>query len=223
MLIHPTALKRSLLAVVLVASVASPLFGQAANSPIVFASPVAITTSFVNAPQVGSSGDNGGGGGGGSSDRAQWLKVEFHYACTPQAPLTFLDSAEFRVWIEGRDMFYPGGGADGVPIALTGTVTYINIAASKDVYGVFYVHPSTLARYSTTQGATDFDRKFNVHVEAYVGGVKMDLFDKNKEQDPNWFAQLHPIPGLVYRQDQSPFVLTDVNRYPAIKLSTSAQ
>lgn len=219
MLIHPTALWRSLLAVTLAVLGTLPLAAQAPNSPIVFVSPDAITTSFVDAPQVGQSDDSGGGG----AQKAQWMKIEFHYSCTPQAPLTFLDSAEFRVWVEGRDMFAPGAGPEGIAVALTGTVTYVNIAANKDCYGVFYIHPSTLVRYSTTQGATDFDRKFNVHVEAYVGGVKMDLFDKNKEQDPNWFSQLRPVPGLVYRQDQSPFLLTSVNRYPAIKLSTPAQ
>jgi len=207
-----------LLAVILAGLATAPLFGQATNSPIVFVSHEAITTSFVDAPQVGASAE-----GGGSGEKAKWLKIEFHYSCTPPAPLTFLDSAEFRVWVEGRDMFAPGAGPDGLAVALTGKVTYINIAANKDVYGVFYVHPSTLARYSTSQGTEDFDRKFNVHVEAYVGGVKMDIFDKNKEQDPNWYSQLHPIDGLVYRQDQCPFIVNQVDRYPAIKLTTSGE
>ncbi len=216
MSIHPTALWRSLLAVAFICSAAVPLFGQRADSPIVFSSPEAITTTLVDPPQLGAS-------AGSSGDKAQWLKIEFHFACTPAAPLSFLDAAEFRVWVEGRDMFSPGAGPDGVAVALTGTVTYVNIAANKDVYGVFYVHPSTLTRFSTPQGSSDFDRKFNVHIEAYVGGVVMDLIDKNKEQDPNWFSQLKPIPGLVYRQDQCCFMVNDVGRYPAIKLAVPAQ
>jgi hypothetical protein len=217
MITHPTALKRSFLAVFLTGLALGPAWGQAADSPIVFVAPDAITTTFVDPPQLGNT-------SGGSSDRAQWLKVEFHYACAPKAPATFLDSVEFRVWIEGRDLFAADAPtAEGIPVALTGTVTYVNIAASKDVYGVFYVHPATLARYSTKQGSTDFERRFNVHIEAYVGGAKMDFFDKSKEQDLNWFTQLRVISGLVYRQDQCPFLVSDVNRYPPIRLSTPAQ
>ena len=51
----------------------------------------------------------------------------------------------------------------------------------------------------------------------------MDNIDKTKEQDMNWFAQLRAISGLVYRQDQCPFIVCDVNRYPAIRLATPAQ
>ncbi len=49
----------------------------------------------------------------------------------------------------------------------------------------------------------------------------MDAIDKNKETDPKWFQALKVVPNLVYRQNQSPFLLTDVDRYPAIKLPES--
>ena len=45
-------------------------------------------------------------------------------------------------------------------MALTGSVTYINVAAGRDLYGVFYVHPSTLGRYSSDRGYEEYDRKF---------------------------------------------------------------
>jgi hypothetical protein len=211
MSIHVTALKRSFLAVLLAGLTVGSADGQAANSPIVFASQDAITSTFVSSPELGST-DSG------SSSDTKWLKVEFHYACTPKLPATFLDSAEFRIWIEGRDMFASDAGPEGIAVALTGTVTYVNIAANKDVYGVFYVNPATLTRYSTNLGATDFDHKFNVHIEAYVNGAKMDLIDKNKETDPNWFQPLRPVAGMVYRQNQCPFMLADPNRYPPIKV-----
>ena len=86
-----------------------------------------------------------------------------------------------------------------------------------------YLHPSTLVRYSTKNGTSDFTDKFNVHVEAYVGGQKMDLFDKDKPQDPNWYASLKAIPNLLYRQDQCPFIVNDVGRYPQLKPLTTAQ
>ena len=136
-----------------------------------------------------------------------------------------MDAVEFKVWIEGLDLLAPDAPVKGkgVAVGLTGSVTYVNIAAGKDIFGVFYVHPSTLGRYSSDRGQDDFDRKFNIHIEAYVGGAVMDAIDKNKEQDKNWFQSLRVIPDLVYRQDQSPFMLIDPDHYPAIKLSASGQ
>lgn len=189
-----------------------PLSAQVANSPVVFANVDAITTTRVEAPVV-----IGGGGGGGSSEDSQWLKVEFRYSVTKDAG-PFLDSVQFKIWIEGLDLLDPQAKPDvGTAVALTGTVTYINIAQAKDNYGVFYVHPSTLKRYSKL-GPSDFDRTFNVHIEADVDGKYADAFDKNKEKDPAWYQSLKAIPGLVYRQNQCPFIVSDPNRYPAIKL-----
>ena len=138
----------------------------------------------------------------------------------------FQDEVQFKIWIEGLDPLAPNPAqpnGKGVAIALTGEVTYVNIPAGKDCYGVFYVHPSTLARYSGDRGYEDYDRKFNVHVEAYVAGAKMDYIDKRKEQDPNWYQQLKAVPNLVYRQDQCPFLLDSPDRYPAIKLVSPPQ
>ena len=187
-----------------------PLAAQVPNSPIVFAQS-AITSTFLNAPSLGSS----GGGGGGDT---QWLKVEFHYSVVPPVG-KFLDSAEFRVWIEGRDLYAPEATTkDGIAVGLTATVTYVNLPATKDGYGVFYVSPYNITRFSTSRGSSDFDRTFNIHLEAYVGGTKVDYFDKNKEQDANWYQQLKPLSGFVCRQDQCPFIVSDPDRYPPIKL-----
>jgi hypothetical protein len=216
---HQTALWRSLLLILLVGLTLTRTWGQATDSPVVFQGPTAITTTMVD-PGVLSRSDSGGG----NTDNTQWLKVEFHYAVKPKGPVPFLDSVEFRVWVEGRDLYAPEATtADGIAVALTGTVTYINLSATSDGYGVFYVHPSTLLRYSTKAGASDFSEKFDVHVEAYVNGTKVDYFDKNKEQDPNWYSALKVIPGLVYRQDQCPFMVSDVSKYPQIKPSSSGQ
>ena len=214
--------RRSHLTVALLTFTAvSSAFGQLKNekgeliSPVAFANQGAITTSFVNSPSVGGSAGPGSGGG-----NTQWLKVEVHYGTTAALTTKFIDSVQLKIWIEGLDLLatdapVPG---KGVAIALTGQVTYVNIAAARDVYGVFYVHPSTLARYSSDRGFEDFDRKFDIHVEAYVNGTLMDAIDKNKEQDPKWFQALKVVPNLVYQQNQSPFLLADVDRYPAIKL-----
>ena len=213
-----TALWRSIGIAVVLGLASGPLAAQVPNSPIVFA-PAAITTTFVTPTNVGES-------SGGDSLAAQWLRVEFHYGVTPLAPLKFVDSVEFRIWIEGRDLYAPPPSTPvGIAVGLTGTVTYVNVAATSDAYGVFYVPPATVARYSTDRGSSDFDHTFDIHVEAYVGGVKVDYFDKYKdrETDPNWYQQLTPLTGFVYRQDQSPFILTDANRYPPIKQPTPPQ
>ncbi|HEX4141447.1 MAG TPA: hypothetical protein VHY09_13950 [Candidatus Methylacidiphilales bacterium] len=178
----------------------------------------ALTTSFVQAPALG---ENSGPLG---SDNTQWLKVEFHYSVNPADPQKYpwVDSAQFKIWIEGRDAYVPNPppGSTQVAVCLTGSVTYINLKQARDAYGVFYVHPNVLSRYCGTGSYEDFDRKFNVHVEAYVGGKLVDYYDKNKDVD-KWWTQPTAVPNLVCRQDQSPFLLSDITRYPQIKLPSS--
>lgn len=215
---HLTTLKRSLLGIILAGCSLSHSWGQAANSPIVFQGPGAITATLVEAPNAGRI------EGSGNSDNAQWLKVEFHYSVAPTTGVPFVDSAEFRIWIEGRDLYDPKATtAQGTAVALTGKVTYVNLAAARDAYGVFFVSPSALARYSTKDGTSDFTEKFNIHVEAYVGGAKVDYFDKIKEQDADWFSKLQAVPDMVFRQDQCVFIVNDAARYPQIKLVQAAQ
>jgi hypothetical protein len=188
--------------------------GQTPPPPIVFPEQDAVTTSFVSPTNLG------GSGTASSDDSNQWLKVEFQYAVNPPAGANFLDEVQFKVWIEGRDTLDPAATTpEGIAITLTGSVTYVNVAKTATAYGVFYVHPSTLGRYSTSRGVSDFDRKWNIHIEADVDGKPVASVDKNKEQDPNWYLPpVRPVPGYVYRQNQSPFVNADSDKYPAIKL-----
>ena len=187
-------------------------FGQSKDSPIAFSNTDGITTTFVTAPNLA-------GTGGSASGDNQWLKVEFRYGTTPVLKANYVDAVEFKVWIEGLDLLDPNAPVKGkgVAVALTGSVTYVNIPMGKDIYGVVYVHPSTLGRYCE-RSYTDFERKFNIHIEALIGGAEMDHFDKNREKDPNWFQPLKPITGLVYLQNQTPFIIADPDRYPGIKL-----
>ncbi len=210
-------LRRHSSVVFFLALITAPVaFGQAPNSPIQFAKQDGITTTFVPAP-------NQGGTGGGSSSPANWLKVELHYATTPNLKTKYLDSVQFKIIIEGRDPDAVNStGGKGTSVGFTGEITYVNVAAGKDIYGVFYVHPSTLARYCSS-GYEDFDRKFNIHVDALVGGAQMDWFDKRPEKDLNWYKVLKTIPGLVFRSDQCPFIMADPDRYPAMKIPTSGQ
>ena len=226
-------LRRSYPIVFLLAWIAAPAaFGQAPNSPIAFVSHGdAILTTFVTAPNLNTDTNASPPSG----EPSQWLKVEFHYGTTAALKTKYLDAVEFKVWIEGQDRFAANSqGGKGVGVALTGSVTYINIpvdkdlSQGKDLYGVFYVHPSTLARYCRDHGTTgDFVEpdKFDIHIQALVGGAVMDEINKNlKEQDTlGWFKPLTAIPGLVYRQDQCPFLISNPDRYPMIKLPAPAQ
>jgi hypothetical protein len=212
-------LKRSLMLLLPAFFALSQAHAAGPTSPIIFNDRDAITVTMVPPPNVG------GGGGGGGSNPDQWLRVEFHYSVVPRTTTPYVDSAEFKIWIEGRDMYAADApGAAGVAVALTGGVTYVNIPASRDSYGVLYLHPSTLARYSTKEGIEDFERKFNIHMEVSAGGTLSDYIDKNQKDPggPDWYKALKPVANLVYRQDQSPFLLADVDRYPAIKQATPA-
>lgn len=191
------------------------LFAQVANAPVKFADSGAITPTFVEPPSMGEN------SGGGSNDDKQWLKVEFRFSVTKDAG-AFLDAVQFKIWIEGRDMLDPlGKPNEGIFVALTGSVTYVNIAQNNDVYGVFYVPPSTIKRYSKLS-SSDFERLFNIHIEADVDGKYVDGIDENKEKDLKWYQSLKTVPGLVYRQNQCAFIVTDPTRYPAIQLPTES-
>jgi len=212
-----TALWRHHLVALLLGLTAGLSMAQDQNQPpplIVFPQQDAVTTTFVNSTNLG------GSGGGSGGDSTQWLKVEFQYTVNPPPGANFLNEVQFKVWIEGRDTTDPAATTrEGIAIALTGSVTYVNVPKGRDAYGVFYVHPSTLGRYSTDRGVSDFERKWNVHIEADVDGKPVASVDKNREQDPNWYLPpVRPVPGFVYRQNQSPFLNADPDKYPAIKL-----
>ena len=223
-----TALWRQYLGLITLGLMALPAMAQSQTGqpplPITFPRDAAVTSTLVKAPNMGNSG---------SSGENQWLKVEWHYAVLPyEGQGDFLPEVQFKVWVEGRDMLDKRGKPnEGVAIALTGSVTYINVAKARDGYGVIFIHPSTLARYSNPRagGLNDFDRKFDIHVEALIDGKSITGANKGRETDPDWYqaptatkAGLSAVPNLVYRQDQCPFIIYDPDKYPALKLPESA-
>jgi hypothetical protein len=211
-----TAFKRLSAALLVAGMVVTRVCGQAADSPIKFLGPDAITTTMVDTPIV----TGGGGSSGGTSP--QWLKIEFHYSVDPKGPVPFVDAIQFNITMEARDLYAKNApGEDGVAVGLTGTATYVNIAPTRDGYGVFYICPSALARYGSKRGTDDFTNKFNIHLEAMVGGKLADYFDKRPDpMGPDWYKALTPIAGQVYRQDQCIFMMIDPGRYPQLKPPT---
>ena len=213
---HATKLKQRFLILFLLVSASVRVFSQAADSPVVFTSPGGITASFVDCPSLGGTSTTSG-------SSSKWLKIEFKYSATPVKG-DYIDSVQFKVWLEGRDLTAADApGNEGSAIALTGSATYVCVPKGKDTYGVFYVNPSVLGRYSGKQGPSDFERKFNVHLDALVDGKIVDNIDKTKEEELTWYQKLTAVAGFVCRQDQCPFMLTDPNKYPPLKLSTSAE
>ncbi len=216
-----TALKRRFGTVLILGLICATAHAQQPPPPprpVIFVNHDAIVTTLVKAPTYGGTGDYV------PPDDFKWLKVEFHYSVVAPpgaaSPVgDYLDEAEFKLWIEARDLLDPAAkpGGEGIAIAFTGSVTYVNIPKGRDLYGVVYVHPNSLTRYTNRRGVNEFLSTYDVHIEADVAGVPVDGADKKREQDPNWYKQLRALPGLVYRQDQCPFIVTDPDRYPAIR------
>jgi len=180
-----------------------------------------VTTMLVAPPALGST------GGGSTAGGTDWLKVEWHYSVNPADPkkLPWIDEVQFKVYVEGRDLYAANApGQEGVAVCLTGEVTYVNLAQSRDAYGCVFLHPSTLARYAGTRGPEDFERKYNVRVEAYVGGKMVDYQSKNPNDKggPDWNKGLPSVTNMLMQQDKTPFIAADTNRYPMIKGTSGA-
>lgn len=152
------------------------------------------------------------GGGGGSRD-SKWVIIEFSYTVTPDkdSKNPFIDEVQFKANIEARDGAGDSRSTD--PVILTGDVTYVCVPAGKG-FGSLYIPPDVAARYSLDR----YLSQFNVNIQAFVGGQMVDSKDKRREQKEDWFSGYKTVSGLVYNKMQSPFILNDTDRYPAIKL-----
>lgn len=213
------AFKRLILFVLLTGALISESWGQAVDSPVKFVNQNAITVTMVDPPSVGQSNTPRGEAG-------QWLKIDFQYSVAPQGPKPFLDTVTFNITVEGRDLYAPDSPtAEGVAVGLTGTETYVNVGAGREVHGVFYLHPATMARYATKTGPRDFTSRFNIHIDALVDGKQADYFDLKKDdpQGLGWYKGLRAVPGQVYRQDQCCFIVNDPSFYPQLKIQGAAQ
>ncbi|MCS7063847.1 MAG: hypothetical protein NZM04_07385 [Methylacidiphilales bacterium] len=179
---------------------------------------VKIKPEFVDAPVFA-----GGAAkpGGTAPTESKWMEVEFKYACMPPEALDlnskkgiYLDEAQFKIYIEGINPDEPNSD-QGEPILLVGEVTYINIPAGKENYGVFYVHPNTIGRYG---GQATFEKSNkNIRIEAYINGQLVDVIQKKEEDDDGWINPIKRVNHQVYTKEESPFRLVNISRYPAEK------
>jgi hypothetical protein len=145
-----------------------------------------------------------------------WMIITFTYQALPLAGMEFVDELTFKVYIEGLSNEYMGGQLKETPVVLTGEAVYVNVPKSKEVYGAFFVHPDAVARYGIEKNAN----KFNVHVEAFEGGKLQATIGKNrKEKQADWYKAGYPTKaGIVYTQAESPFVASNTESFPALKL-----
>jgi hypothetical protein len=156
--------------------------------------------------------------GGRVKSTDNWMAVTFTYQPFPFTGQTFLDEVQFKVYIEGRE-FKDDRDKDGTTVVLPGEVTYVNVRGQKGMMGAMFVHPDTVERY----GLEKESNRLNVFVEAYEKGQLVDGMGKNtRETDEEWYkgGKYPAKENLVYRQDQSVFLLTDTDGFPAIKLET---
>lgn len=152
-----------------------------------------------------------GGPSGGRDNK--WVLVEFTYNVLgdPNAKekINFMDEVTFKVSIEGR----VGEGSAQQTAILQGEVTYMSVPLGKG-WGSFYLSPDVAAQYHVDKNLS----QYNINVQAVVGGQTVDQKDK-KRDDENWYARsdYKMISGCVFTKNQTPFVLSDLDRYPTIK------
>ncbi|MEM1059511.1 MAG: hypothetical protein AAGK14_09710 [Verrucomicrobiota bacterium] len=149
-----------------------------------------------------------------------WMVINFSYEVAPLNQAAFLDEAEFRVYVEVLTKRDPRAkDFDGEGAVLTGSVTYVNIPEGEN-NGVVYIPPQTVARYGGRKELERVNPECNIFIEAFANRRQVDGRSMNAERgnQANWYQAMQQIDGLIFRQNQSPFIATDTIGYPPIKV-----
>jgi hypothetical protein len=134
-----------------------------------------------------------------TNPRDRWLEVEVEFAAAPK----LTDELTFKYYI-----LFNGN-------LLTGEVTHANISAGREKRSVMYVSPRALARFADNRPITTNSFQ-NIAVQiAQQGTVKAE--GSLARAQPEWFATLPQISGLVLNKDQTPFAPLYWERYEQIK------
>ena len=137
-----------------------------------------------------------------ANQRDRWLEVEVEFSASPE----FTDELSFKYYIliNGK--------------LLTGEVTHTNIAGGRDIRSVMYVSPKTLARVMGNRPMAP-NALQNIAVQiVQQGAVKHEL--SLERGQPNWYATLPQVPGLVLNKNETPFAPLYWDRYEQIKSQT---
>ena len=136
-----------------------------------------------------------------TSQRDRWLEVEVEFGARPELTneLTF----KYYILFNGT--------------LLTGEVTHVNIPAGRENRSVMYVPPRALARFANNRPITENSIQ-NIAVQIVQGGAVQAEASLNRAQ-PQWYAALPHVSGLVLNKDQTPFAPLYWDRYEQIKTS----
>ncbi|MBA2622127.1 MAG: hypothetical protein H0U88_00715 [Chthoniobacterales bacterium] len=134
-----------------------------------------------------------------ANQRDRWLEAEVEFAAAPD----FTDELTFKyfILINGK--------------LLTGEVTHTGIAAGRENRSVLYVSPKTLARVLANRPMVPNSIQ-NIAVQlVQQGAVKSEL--SLERAQPQWFASMPQVAGLVLNKNDTPFAPLYWDRYEQIK------
>jgi hypothetical protein len=135
-----------------------------------------------------------------ANQRDRWLEVEVDFSSAPE----FTDELTFKyfILINGK--------------LLTGEVTHTNIAAARDNRSVMYVSPKTLARLMGNRPLAPNSVQ-NVAVQVLQQGAVKHELSAERAPQPNWYATMPQVAGLVLNKNETPFAPLYWDRYEQIK------
>ena len=133
----------------------------------------------------------------GGADR--WLEVEVEFAAAPE----FTDELTVKYFILFNGRLF------------TGEVTHVNIPAGRERRSVVYVTPRTLVRFAGNRPIAANSVQ-NVAVQIVQQGVVKAELSLARAQ-PQWYATIPQVTGLVLNKNETPFAPLYWDRYEQIK------
>ncbi len=129
----------------------------------------------------------------------RWLEVEAEFAAAPV--FTSELTLKYFILFNGQ--------------VLTGEVTHVNIPGGRGRRSVVYVTPRTLARFGANRPVTANSVQ-NVAVQIVEqDAVKGEL--SLARAQPQWYATMPQVAGLVLNKNETPFAPLYWDRYEQIK------
>ncbi len=156
-----------------------------------------ITKNLISTPQF----SYGGAEQHPPSEAERWLEVEVEFAAAP----AFTDELTVKYFI-----LFNG-------TLLTGEVAHVNIPAGRDRRSVVYITPRTLVRFGANRPITANSVQ-NVAVQIVQQGAVKDELSLARAQ-PQWYATMPQVAGLVLNKNETPFAPLYWDRYEQIKTS----
>lgn len=138
-------------------------------------------------------------GGARSSRQEQWLQVQTEFASRPE----WIDTLTFTYYVLLEDGELEEGESSRLKL-FSGSVTYVDVAATMDGKSAVYLHPSTLARHGQLKA---------VAVVVSVPGRELAVA-MNPETQTRWWTEMPAREGLVFSRGRSPFALVNIDDYP---------